>query len=410
MAHATRSHSSTFSDAEYDIKQKQLDEKERQIREQAAAVRRKEEDLQKTISGSIDVNSLMQMLNQMHSELLQLKKLPEQVLHLEKSINEPLANLPMSREKFNSTPVEITPTPSPVLKLKDVIANIPNYDGYKISIFQFSRACERARRLLSPSQEPQLVQLIISKLEGDAYQLTEGNEYYSVDDLIDKLKTIFAPHKTVSQYRGELANIFKLPTESILKYAGRIKDLRTAIIDTYRRTRGGVDRQFFEEIESEVLEAFINGLPSNIITRIEYRQIGNFDDAIEWAIRISKAVEVETARETRFAGRLSTPIKTFRADPLPSQPATESDSVPRQILTKPTDAVPRPFIKPLVPGQPGPNAPSCRYCKSPGHDISTCRKLAFKNQTGSGNADGRPIEQGVNQETAVESTRPTPQQ
>lgn len=156
----------------------------------------------------------MQMLNQMHSELLQLKKLPEQVLHLEKSINEPSASLPV-REKLISTPVEI-PAPSPV------VANIPNYDEHKISIFQFSRACERARRLLSPNQEPQLVQLIINKLEGDAYQLTEGNEYYSVDDLIDKLETIFAPHKTVTQYRGELENIFKLPTESILKYAGRI--------------------------------------------------------------------------------------------------------------------------------------------------------------------------------------------
>ena len=407
MAHATRSHSSTLSDAEFEIRQKQLDEKERQIRDQAAAVRRKEEDLQKKISGSIDVNSLMQMLNQMHSELLQLKKLPEQVLHLEKSINEPPTNLPTLREKFSSTPVEIS-APSPILKLKDVIANIPNYDGYKISIFQFSRACERARRLLPASQEPQLVQLIINKLEGDAYQLTEGNEYYSVDDLIDKLKTIFAPHKTVSQYRGELANIYKLPTESILKYVGRIKDLRTAIIDTYRRTRGGVDSQFIEEIDNEVLEAFINGLPSNIITRIEYRQIGNLDEAIEWAIKISRALEVEAARETRYAAR-SAPAKIFRADPHLYQPTTGTDNVPRQILTKSTDAVPRPFIKPLVPGQPGPNSPNCRYCKSPGHDISTCRKLAYKNQSGSGNADGRPVEQGASQETAAALARPTQQ-
>lgn len=29
MAHATRSHTSTLSDAEYDIRQKQLDKKER---------------------------------------------------------------------------------------------------------------------------------------------------------------------------------------------------------------------------------------------------------------------------------------------------------------------------------------------------------------------------------------------
>jgi len=88
----------------------------------------------------------------MHTDLVQLKKLPEQVVQLEKSINEPSLNLPIFREKNTFTPIETFSTPLPFLKLKDVIANIPNYDGYKISVFQFSRACERARDLLPRSR------------------------------------------------------------------------------------------------------------------------------------------------------------------------------------------------------------------------------------------------------------------
>ncbi|KAL6418994.1 hypothetical protein ACFW04_011646 [Cataglyphis niger] len=164
------------------------------------------------------------------------------------------------------------------LKIKNVIANIPNYDGYKISIFQFTRTCERARDLLLPIQEPLLVQFIINKIEGDAYQIIEGNTYTNITDLLDKLKSIFALSKSVAQYRGELANTYKLPNET--KYAERVKDLKTAILDGHRRQEKGYVREFYNEIE-EVSEAFINGLPSEIITRIEHRQPTFLDEANE---------------------------------------------------------------------------------------------------------------------------------
>jgi len=41
----------------------------------------------------------------------------------------------------------------------------------------------------------------------------------------------------------------------------------------------------------------------------------------------------------------------------------------------------QPCVKPLIPGQPGPNFPAtkiCNYCKTPGHFIKECRKLAYR--------------------------------
>lgn len=67
-----------------------------------------------------------------------------------------------------------------------------------------------ARDLLSSVQEPQLVQFIINKLEGNVYQVVEGNIYTRVTDLLNKLKTIFAP--TIPSHNTE-AN-----TQTLINY------------------------------------------------------------------------------------------------------------------------------------------------------------------------------------------------
>jgi len=46
-----------------------------------------------------------------------------------------------------------------------------------------------------------------------------------------------------------------------------------------------------------------------------------------------------------------------------------------------TQKVNTPFIKSLNPGQPDPNFPIekvCRYCRTPGHLINECQKLAYR--------------------------------
>jgi len=89
-----------------------------------------------------------------------------------------------------------------------------------------------------------------------------------------------------------------------------------------------------------------------------------------------------------------------RAD-LHSLPLSPETSTPVQNLTKNIDSVSRPpLICPLVPGQPGPNFPQlCRYCKTPGHDISACRKLAYKN------AQSQPAENAQDDSAVLGTSR-----
>jgi len=99
------------------------------------------------------------------------------------------------------------PESSSPIRFKDVVDSIPRYDGHKISVFQFSKICERALHLIPSHQEHYLVQLIINKLQGHAYTAIQGTDFQTVGELTRQLKKIFGPNKSVNQYRGELGNI-----------------------------------------------------------------------------------------------------------------------------------------------------------------------------------------------------------
>ena len=59
-----------------------------------------------------------------------------------------------------------------------------------------------------PNAEGNLVKLLRSKLTGEARRFIIGNYYNNLEDFISKLKTIFAPSKTVYQLQGDLGRIY----------------------------------------------------------------------------------------------------------------------------------------------------------------------------------------------------------
>jgi len=53
-----------------------------------------------------------------------------------------------------------------------------------------------------------------------------------VTRLIDLLTEVVGTHKTLNQYKGELSVIYMKTKQHILDYIIRVKDLRSAILDT----------------------------------------------------------------------------------------------------------------------------------------------------------------------------------
>jgi len=407
MAYSTRSGAGSrgssetgdnVSTAEMEILQQRLIEKEKTLQEQAQALQLKQKELQeremnlrKEKDAAVGIEGLSSILNNLTKEIAALKILPEQVKWLTEQVTNLQAppkdtqfeNLPTGSEapqpfiatntlpENRSTVDSVSP-----IRFKDVIDSIPKYDGHKMSVFQFSKICERALKLIPSQQEPYLIQLIINKLQGHAYTAIEGMTFYTLSHLISHLKKIFGPNKSLNQYRGELGNLYMMPNEEIFNYIERAKDLRAAIIDGEVDTYGSLMPQDEDRIDRDVLESFINGLPSDLLVRVKLEgRTDTLDNAITSTIQLTKTLEAESKRKKGpYHVNISKPFNNPRVD----YTAKQSNPTERTIETR---SSPVPFIKPLTPGQPGPNSPVekvCRYCKTPGHLINECRKLAYR--------------------------------
>lgn len=438
MAHNTRSQGSRapsesgeLSQADLEQITKKLQEKEKLIQEQALAlkVRQSELDNREAVinrekNAAVGIEGLSTILNSLRQELATLKDLPQQVellshrvndipvppIHSEpRGIDSPQRAIPQDDFQRSNSSIPLSSDFASPIRFKDVVDSIPRYDGHKPSVFQFSKICERALKLISPQQEPYLVQMIINKLQGHAYTAVESINFSTVTSLIQHLKKIFGPNKSLNQYRGELGNLYMLPNEDIFNYVERTKDLKTAIVDGETNLYGALFPRDEDRIDQDVLDSFINGLPSDLLVRVKLEgQYGNLDSAIASTIQLSKTLEAESRRrkhaypiKPNFVPRVDSPARNINS------PDSRSEPPPRPPISKSPNV---PFIKPLVPGQPGPNSPGikiCKYCKNAGHLISECRKLAYRRSLENvsetpgqmpGNATGVPENRGVHRD------------
>lgn len=432
---------STMTPAELEIINKKMIEKEKLLREQAKALRDKEEELdQKCRENEQGRSSTDARLNRLERMLTTLAAdLPEQLNTMSQRLNDlqgkigydmprnepPVSRIqehdrvgfdtPRSEEPRLQTrgPGPGSPSEPPVspIRLKDVIDSIPKYDGHKMSVFYFCKMCERALKLIPPNQEYHLVQLILNKLQGHAYSAIEGSENTTVHELTKRLRRIFGPNKSTDQYRGELANIYMKQGENLFDYIERVKELQTAILDGESTDYGYLDSAQRAAIEHTTMESFVNGLPSDLLIRVKLEKCYTLEGTIMTTVQLSKQLEAENLRKKQ-----KTYDHSFRADvpqnygaPLNNK-TVNFRSTPMTSTNNPQrgSAGPSPFIKPLVPGQPGPNTPkSCYYCKTPGHFMSECRKLAYRRSIegtvvpatpDSGNASSVPGTSGVNRD------------
>jgi len=411
MAHNTRSGAGSrgssetgdnISPAEIEIIQKRLSEKEKMLQEQAQALQLKQTELQrletnldKEKNAAVGIEGLSSILTTLNKKISTLEVLPEQVKWLTEQVtslkddmNLPVDNPPTEPDPFTRTDPPsrnrfTIDTVSPI-RFKDVIDSIPRYDGHKMSIFQFSKICERALKLIPPQQEPYLIQLVINKLQGHAYTAIEGMTFYTLPHMINHLKKIFGPNKSLNQYRGELGNLYMMPNEDIFNYVERAKNLHAAITDGEVDMYGSLSPQDEDRIDHDVLESFVNGLPSELLVRVKLEgRTDTLDNAITSTIQLTKTLEAENKRKK---GSYHTNVnKPF------NNPRVDYTAKPNSSPEKPYEVrnANSPFIKPLTPGQPGPNTPTekvCRYCKIPGHLIDECRKLAYRRSLQSSSA------------------------
>jgi len=322
--------------------------------------------------------------------------------------------------------------PIPKVSFREATETVPHFDGYNISLQQFIRACRRARDMVPPSAERNLTKLLMAKLRGRAYCAVEDEPCDSIIQLIDLLTGAFGTPKTIDQYRGELSTIYLRPREHIIDFIGRVKDLRTSILDTERRNKGRLDPRFVSEIDGLTARSFCEGLPLEFREHLKPETRQDYAEAFVAARNFAKRLELD---KERYGSRVreTRDRDYYRANPV-GPPVAQStprrpDYQPRQINqpradfvretrtptynayrpeTRPRATSPRENYTPRadhrefrastsVPRRNtshDTNNKFCRYCKNPGHEIEECRKRQYnnsrKNESGNANVPSGP--------------------
>ena len=114
---------------------------------------------------------------------------------------------------------------------------------------------EAKAMLPAPAAQENLARLLRGKLSGEARKCIFGSTYATIEELIEKLKRVYAPAKSVYQLQRELGNTFMCERENVLSYAARIKEIADRIEDAHRLNNDGqVDNAFKQNLERDVIQ------------------------------------------------------------------------------------------------------------------------------------------------------------
>lgn len=177
------------------------------------------------------------------------------------------------------------------ISCRDALELVPSYTGYNIPVSKFVRSCKRARDALPDHLEKQLTLLIRNKLKGHAAIAIDDEEFDTIDKLTEKLKTIFAPSKSIHQYRGELGNVVKGRDEHIIAYIGRVKELHSIILELTTETNGQLTKVQTRSLQGDTLDCFVKGLPPDFRLRLKLEGYNSLESAYSRSIQVGREIE-----------------------------------------------------------------------------------------------------------------------
>lgn len=224
--------------------------------------------------------------------------------------------------------------------------------------------------------EPQFVRMLRNKLSHHAYLAVEDEVHVTVDKFLDTLKRTFGPGRSSNYYRGQLSIAYKKPTEHVLDYIGRVKDLRTAIIEgDQTNSNRPLTESELSSIDSFTLEAFYEGLPREYRVELRAEGYNSLADACSKIITIDKRLEREEARNRGARNLQNNATSANRI--LQRDSSTSSQSPPPSNIRDQN-------------GHGNGARKIYSFCHNFGHLISECRKRKYREgllPRGSGNND-----------------------
>ncbi|XP_046143423.1 uncharacterized protein LOC123988229 [Osmia bicornis bicornis] len=172
-------------------------------------------------------------------------------------------------------------------------APIPTFDGENPALSVFAQSVENGLALIPDTSETEYLSIVLTKLTGPARISIQDKQFNNVTQLLQHLKKRYAPGKNLAYFQAEVSRLKIREDESLRKYIDRASKLahgsRIAIRERYTTN---VD-QLIKEMEMDILENFLEGLPERVAWRIAAldKKIKTLEEAYEAVLQIERRLK-----------------------------------------------------------------------------------------------------------------------
>lgn len=239
---------------------------------------------------------------------------------------------------------------------------IKPFDGTREKLNSFLSNCSNAIELASEPQQEILFKFILSQLEGKAEIACSIKEFSSWDQLRDFLKTQFGERKHYAHLLTDLQECRQGISEPVSQFALRLETCLSKLLTevTLSNKRKSELSGRVAAMEDLALHTFLLGLKPEISNLVRGKNPLNLNEAINLAIAEEKILNLFNKRN---------PSMSQRQSPKPFQ------------ISKPPNFNGNPRPQPQIqrPYNQSNQGLYCRYCKTQGHTIDTCKKREYNN-------------------------------
>ncbi|CAK9834654.1 Retrovirus-related Pol polyprotein from transposon 17.6 [Anthophora retusa] len=278
--------------------------------------------------------------------------------------------------------------------LQSAVSSLPIFDGENPPLSTFAQRVEDGLALIPRDTEPEYLAMVYTKLTGAARIRIQGKSFTNVPEFLKFLKKCFAPGRDLAFLQGEISRLKIRADESLNKYISRVSSLvhstRTAIRDRY----GNTNETIIREMEKDVLENFLDGLPDRIAWRTSTLdvKIQTLEDAFDAVLQVDQRLRNRRQHLSEENSRWENnrrPRVAYPQSPSPnrqrfrnrSTSASDSDHEerPRRTQAFPLRRSPSPDVhRPRTMEKFNKEKIYCWNCGTRGHDGKICKERERK--------------------------------
>ncbi|VVC26736.1 Integrase, catalytic core,Macro domain,Retropepsins,Zinc finger, CCHC-type,Ribonuclease H- [Cinara cedri] len=179
---------------------------------------------------------------------------------------------------------------STTLSLETAIKLIPHFNGENVQeVYPFINACNFVMQNVEETIQPVLLQVIITKLAGKAFAITQHKEISTWKILRENLEDTFCATRAPGYLQLELTTTKFQQGETVRKYATKVEKLLHELCNVSTKDKTSSDAKAIHNyIKETTLTIYIEGLPSSIRGVVKSKNRPTLEEAIKYSLEEEK--------------------------------------------------------------------------------------------------------------------------